>query len=66
MTSVLAFVVNKDIVCMLHLSHAGQQRMAFVQFNSRGVSGNITFTEESDASIRIETMIDGLRGKLNV
>lgn len=43
------------------LSHAGQ-RTAYVRFNSRGISGTITFTEASASSVRIVASLQGLRG----
>ena len=41
--------------------HVGA-RQAVVNFNARGITGNITFTELTNGSIRIQTYLKGLRG----
>ena len=40
--------------------HVGAHQ-AVVNFNARGIAGNITFTELDDGSIRIQSYLRGLR-----
>ena len=52
------------VLTMLYIHvhvHVGAHR-AVVNFNARGITGNITFTELTNGSIRIQTYLKGLRG----
>ena len=51
---------NVVLATILYI-HVGAHR-AVVNFNARGITGNITFTELTNGSIRIQTYLKGLRG----
>lgn len=44
----------------MYMYNVGAHR-AVVNFNARGIAGNITFTELEDGSIRIQSYLRGLR-----